>query len=127
MKDKTKDRLNFGLGLLTGIFIGYYISSDEGKELRKIAQRQLDDISEQLGEKVQEQIGLISESVESALMRGQTYVEGATGSVQDEVERSSDSAEDVLSSAKSSFFRGMERARRRIERKDQQEENTPDS
>lgn len=127
MKDKTKDRLNFGLGLLTGIFIGYYISSDEGKELRKIAQGQLDDISEQLGEKVQEQIGLISESVESALMRGQTYVEGATGSVQDEVERSSDSAEDVLSSAKSSFFRGMERARRRIERKDQQEENTPDS
>ena len=126
MKDKTKDRLNFGLGLLAGVFLGYYISSDEGKELRKIARRQLDEISEQLGEKVQEQIGLISESVESALTKGRTYVEDATDSVHEEVDRSSDSAEDVLSSAKSSFFRGMEKARRRIESKGQ-EENPSDS
>lgn len=127
MKDKTKDRLNFGLGLVAGIFIGYYISSEEGKELRKIARRQLEGISEQLGEKVQEQIGLITENVESALTKGQAYVEDASGSVQKEMDEGSDSAEDVLSSARNSFFRGMEKARRRIESKGQQGETTSDS
>ncbi len=115
MEDKTKDRINFGLGLVTGIFIGYYISSDEGKELRQIAQKRLDEISEELGEKVQEQIGLVSESVESAFLKGRSYVEEASDSVEGEIERSSESAEDVISSARSSFLKGMEKARRRVE------------
>ena len=114
MKEETKNRLNFGLGVLAGVALGYYLTSDEGKELRMQAQRRLEELSEELGEKFQEQIDSVASGVDAIFAKGQQYAQDVESSFKSEIDRTTESAEDVISGAKNSFMRGMERARRRM-------------
>lgn len=118
MEKETKNRLNFGLGILAGAFIGYYLASDEGKELRTKALKRLEELSEEMGEKFQEQIELIAAGVDAVFAKGQEYAEDVEAGFKSEMDKTTDSAEDVIAGARNSFMKGMERARRRMERRD---------
>jgi gas vesicle protein len=122
MKEKTKNQVNFGLGILAGALIGYYLASDQGKELRMHARQRLEELSEELGEKFQEQIESILSGVDAVFAKGQQYAQDVESSFKSNLDKTTESAEDMFSGARSSFMRGMERARQRLK---QQGENGP--
>lgn len=117
MNQKNKDRLSFGLGLAAGLFVGYYLSSQEGQELRKRVQQRLLELSEDLGLRVQEQFDNLSEYLDAFLNKGEEMAEAAKENIAPEVEEAGENAGSFVADARSSFLRGMERARRTVEQR----------
>lgn len=117
MNQKNKDRLSFGLGLAAGLFVGYYLSSEEGQELRKRVQQRLLELSEDLGLRVQEQFDNLSEYLDAFLNKGEDMAEKVKETVSSGTEEAGEKAESFVADARSSFLRGMERARRTVEQR----------
>ena len=111
---KRKGNLSFGVGLVAGLFIGYYLMSEEGRQLRRNLQAKITDLGEDLEGKVQETLGGAVSEFGSAVKLGMELVQAppADEPAPEPEELPRDNS--PIDKARNNFMRGLEKARRRI-------------
>ncbi len=115
MAKKGNEGWAFGFGLLAGVFLGLYLSSDRGRELRHRTREKIGDFSEELGEMAQQKFGQIASEVETVVEKGQAMVDKMGKSVKKSLEQSSNAADDVIADVKTRFQKGVDKAKKRLE------------
>jgi hypothetical protein len=113
---KRKGNLSFGVGLVAGLFIGYYLMSEEGRQLRRNLQAKITDLGEDLEDKVQKTLGNAVSEFSSAVKLGMDLVQApeAEAPFEEPEPDESEHAVSPIDHARNHFLRGLEKARRRI-------------
>lgn len=113
---KRKGNLSFGVGLLAGLFIGYYLVSEEGRQLRRNLQAKITDLGEDLEDKVQKTLGNAASEFSSAVKLGMDLVQAppAEEPFEEPEADEPEHASSPIDNVRNDFLRGLEKARRRI-------------
>jgi len=113
---KRKGNLSFGAGFVAGVFIGYYLVSPEGRQLRRSIRTKVMDLGEDLEDKLQQSVtGAIAEfgaAVNLGMHLVQTpHLKEAASETQKTEPSSYKSPVDEV---RDNFVLGLEKARQRI-------------
>ena len=97
----SNNRRLFGLGLLTGAAVGYWLNTEKGKAFRR-------DIAQTVGEYSDELSAMAMES-------SQNWVSGAKGKLKNSIHDLADTAEHTVDDVAEKLETGLENARRRVQ------------
>ena len=110
---KRKNRL-FGLGLIAGAALGYWLNTEQGKATRRQVQQQ----AGELGQKTSEVIGDNTEKLKSQLTKviedGRHLVEQLAGQAKQVVSNTAEQVDETVDDTSSSLQKGMKRAKQKI-------------
>lgn len=95
MTERNRDRLAFALGILAGAALGYYLASDEGRELRKRIQQRVGELGEELGSMTNDQINNLVSGMESILAKGKSYAEDLGESILAKAQAAQDAVQET--------------------------------
>ena len=111
MTERNRDRLAFAVGILAGAAIGFYLASDEGRDLRRRMQQRLGELGEEIGSMTNEQIHNLMAGVESVFAKTKTYAQDLGESIHAKTQDMKEAAQDKLADARDTFNEGVESAR----------------
>ena len=81
MKDKTRERVALGLGLMAGAALGFFLNSDKGREVRKDVNEKALKLGEEASERIshyteeaKEKADAFSTSISHAVEEGKEYL-----------------------------------------------------
>ncbi len=105
----------FGLGVLAGAVIGYWLNTEKGKAVRRQANDKVNEFGQVASQYVKENAAQLKETATSTLEQGQQIVNNLTTQAKDTINNAADTAEDRLDTANSSLQNGISKASRKIE------------
>lgn len=111
----TRKRNLFGLGVLAGAVIGYWLNTEKGKAVRRQANDKVNEFGQVASQYVKENAAQLKETATSTLEQGQQIVNNLTTQAKDTINNAADTAEDRLDTANSSLQNGISKASRKIE------------
>lgn len=139
MEPRLKKRYLVGAGVLAGFALGYYLNSKEGRELREKAASTLDEYGEELGGIASELGTLASNYAGEAKVKGQefaaqarhqgehiagqakqtvangtSWVNEKAETLKETVSRTKGEAAEAIASAESSFRKGIDQAKEKV-------------
>lgn len=130
MENRNSNRtwLALGLGLLAGGAAGFYLASDDGKRMRKKVSTNVKNAAEVARKNLQEQGSKLSSQLQQVADNAQSYMKDVaetTKQYTDEIAskaknaiaQTSDQAEEEIEEKADSFKKGVNRAKRKINRK----------
>lgn len=106
MKKSTRDRLAIGFGFVAGTLLGFYLTSDEGRRMRKKIREHIDELSEEYKYLAQDQLDAIAERMESIMAKGEEYLDEFYQYIKRELDKGVDS---IFAGAKDTFLEGLEK------------------
>lgn len=139
MKDNTSSGKGWalGFGLLSGIAIGYYLNSNEGRSMQRKAKAQFDEYGNQVSTKTNELVGtaktrsqeyidqaktktndLTSQAkvkLEEGKQWANTQAENVKKTIDEKSEAAKTSSKTAVSDAQGSFQRGVNKAERKLD------------
>lgn len=111
----TRKRNLFGLGVLAGAAIGYWLNTEQGKAVRRQASGKVNELGQVASEYIKENAAQIKQTATSTLEQGQEIVNNLTTQAKDTINNAADTAEDRLDTANHSLQNGISKARSKIE------------
>jgi len=121
MKNETLSRgLFFLAGAAAGFALGMYLRSEKGSDLREQLSEHLDDLLQNLGDRVEDQLGDLITNLGAAAMNGlQQMAQPANSAAAASGEENSlrEDVQEALDEAEENFENGMEKARARLMKK----------
>ncbi len=130
MEQRNSNRtwLALGLGLLAGSAAAIYLSSDEGKRVRKkvsadvrnaaeIAKRNIQEQGTKLGAQLQQAADSAQVYIKDIAESTKQYTEEIASKAKNAIAQTSDQAEEEIEEKADSFKKGVNRAKRNINRK----------
>lgn len=111
----TKILFGIGLGLLAGGAAGYYLASEEGKELRAKATEKFSKLEEEVRSTLKEQNEVIASKMNTAVETSSSWIENAKSTVQDKLATVTTKAEDAVEEVEDSYQSGVNKAKAKIE------------
>jgi gas vesicle protein len=117
MSKKNNSRWAFGLGLLAGALAGYYLNSNQGREWRRRTRQQVNEMTQEVSDRAREQFNQLTDKVEALTRKAQSYFDNLTHSAEEKVEKAKHAADEVAEEVKSSFQKGVDKARRKVNAK----------
>ncbi|MCB0568302.1 MAG: YtxH domain-containing protein [Phaeodactylibacter sp.] len=127
MKDKTRERVALGLGLMAGAALGYFLNSDKGRAVRKDANEKMVQFGEEasvrishLTDEAKVKAQAFSETITHAVDEGKEYLTH----VGENLKKKFSKAEESIENASEDFKAGMKYALRNIQKKAKELEST---
>lgn len=111
----SNNRRFFGLGLVAGAAIGYWLNSEKGKAFRKDMATMAGEYSDELSVVARENALKLSNNLSSAMEGGQSWVGDAKGKVKTSIHELADTAEHTVDDVADKLETGLEKARRRVQ------------
>lgn len=111
----SNNRRFFGLGLVAGAAIGYWLNSEKGKAFRKDMATLVGEYSDELSVVARENALKLSSNLSTAMEGGQNWVSGAKGKVKTSIHELADTAEHTVDDVADKLETGLEKARRKVE------------
>ncbi len=116
MKDGTKFGIGLGIGLIAGAATGYYLTSDEGKKMRKEAGKKWDNMEKKSRKILDEKTGEISENLQGFLHRVESQIKSLVERMERAEKKSSSVARQGLDAADEASSEGAKAAKKKIEK-----------
>lgn len=118
----TKILFGIGLGLLAGGAAGYYLASEEGKELRAKASEKFNELEKEVRSTLKEQNEVIASKLNTAAESSNEWIETAKSTAQDKFAAAKTAVEDKLANisekaeeVENGYEAGVNRAKAKIE------------
>ena len=111
----SKQRRIFGLGLLAGAAIGYWLNTEKGKAFRKDVAQTIGDYSEEISAMAKENASRLSGDLATAMEDGQNWVSGTKGKLKTSIHDLAESAEQAIDQAGEKLEEGLKKARKKVE------------
>lgn len=111
----TRKRNLFGLGVLAGAAIGYWLNTEQGKAVRRQATGKANELGQVAAEYIKENAEQLKQTATSTLEQGQNIANKLATQAKDTINNAADTAEDRLDTANHSLQNGISKARRKIE------------
>ncbi len=111
----SNNRRFFGLGLIAGAALGYWLNSEKGKAFRKDVATMVGEYSDELSVMARENALKLSGNLSTAMEDGQHWVSGAKGKLKTSIHELADTAEHTVDDVADKLETGLEKARRRVE------------
>lgn len=131
MKDRTRERVALGLGLLAGAAIGLFLNSDKGRKIRKDASEKVGELSDKareefdhLSEEARNKAKKISEDVAQAVDRGKEFVTHTGETIREKAMWLKGTTEEKLDVVEKDFKAGVDYAIRNIKKKAEELQKT---
>lgn len=112
MKERKSNHvgLAFGLGLIAGGALGYFLATDKGQEMTRQAGERIREIGDDVSSQAKEKLNQFSGSLEEAYEKGKEYAEEMRTSIKRNTNKAAGEVDQLVSGAIDSFKRGMEKA-----------------
>lgn len=107
----------FGVGILAGAALGYWLNSEHGKKVRRDTSEQISNYSHQATEFTKEKVSQAQSNLSSAIEKGQQMLNDLTSYAKNAISRTADSAENAVDRAESRLESGMKKAKDKIDQK----------
>ncbi|MCB0578758.1 MAG: YtxH domain-containing protein [Phaeodactylibacter sp.] len=124
MKDRTRERVALGLGLLAGAAIGLFLNSDKGRKMRQETGEKIGDVSEKalnelshLSEEVRHKANQFSDEVSHAVERSRDFVSNTGGVIKERAKWLKGATEEKLDVVNKDFKAGVDFALSNIKKK----------
>ena len=111
----SKQRRIFGLGLLTGAAIGFWLNSEKGKAFRADVSKVAGEYSEELSAIAKENARKLSSNLSTAMEDGQNWLSSTKGQVKTSIHELADTAEHTVDEVAEKLETGLEKARQRVQ------------
>jgi len=115
---KNSEMLEFGLGLLVGGVAGFYLASDEGREMRNKAIDQVRKVEGEVRTKIAEKTELVTDKLQVASADAKHWASDLSDTVKEKIgvikDNVEDEVEDTVEEVEENFETGAMRARRVI-------------
>ncbi len=115
MDNRGNERFLFLVGLLTGVGVGFFLTSERGKELRQQADQRLREFGDDVSTRAQHTAYSATQNVESALEQSKTYVDQFADSVKKGTDASAKAVDSIIDEARKNFISGLEKAQKVLE------------
>lgn len=109
-----KTLLGIGVGLFAGGALGYYLASEEGKEMRLKAAAKLSELEAEARETLKKQNNVISSQLKTAVESSSEWLDSAKETVQERISTVTSKAEDVADDVEDSYENGVNKAKAKI-------------
>lgn len=110
----SKQRRIFGLGLLAGTAIGYWLNTEKGKAFRVDVAKTIGEYSDELSVIAKENTERLSGNLSTAMEDGQNWVAGAKGKLKASIHELADTAEHTVDDVAGKLETGLEKARKKV-------------
>ncbi|MCO6492030.1 MAG: YtxH domain-containing protein [Phaeodactylibacter sp.] len=124
MKDRTRERVALGLGLLAGAAIGLFLNSDKGRKMRQETGEKIGEVSEKalselshLSEEVRHKANQFSDEVSHAVERSRDFVSNTGGAIKERAKWLKGATEEKLDVVNKDFKAGVDFALSNIKKK----------
>ena len=124
MKDRTRERVALGLGLLAGAAIGLFLNSDKGRKVRQDAGEKMNEMSEKareefnyLSEEARKRAGKLSDEVSHAVDRSRDFVTSTGETIKGKAQWLKGATEEKLDVVNKDFKAGVDFALTNIKKK----------
>lgn len=129
MSDRRSDNgWKFGLGIIAGAALGFWLNSEQGKKVRRDTSQQINDYSNQASAYTKQKyseaqdgmnsaINQAQSGLNSAIEKGQELLTELTKYAKNTVSRTADSAETALENAGDSIEKGARKAKAKVNKK----------
>lgn len=104
----------FGLGLLAGAAVGYWLNSEQGRKVRKDTGDQINKYSNQATDYTKEKMDVAQNTLNNTIEKAQDLLHSLTDYAKNTISRTSNSAEAALEKAESSLEKGMNKAKKKV-------------
>jgi len=122
----SNQRRIFGLGLVAGAALGYWLNTDKGKAFRIDVAKTVGEYSDELSALAKENAMKLSGNLATAMEGGQNWVSGAKGKLKSSIHELADTAEHVVDEAATKLETGLEKARQKVKENTVKLENGKD-
>jgi len=116
MKNGTKFGLGFGLGVIAGGFAGYYLTSEDGKKMRKKASKEFKKFEKNSRKVLQEKSDEISENFQGFIERAEGQIKTAVSKFDDIRESTAEKAKKGITASEEMASKGAKKAQEKIEK-----------
>ncbi|MCB0564262.1 MAG: YtxH domain-containing protein [Phaeodactylibacter sp.] len=124
MKDRTRERVALGLGLLAGAAVGLFLNSDKGRKVRHDAGEKVGEISDKardefnhLSEEARIKAERLSSNVTHAVGRSREFVSSAGDTIKERAQWLKGATEEKLDVVNKDFQAGVDFALKNIKKK----------
>jgi len=128
---KNNEALEFSLGLLIGGVVGFYLSSDEGREMRHKAVGQIRKVEQEVRTKVSEKTEVVTEKLQDATIDAKHWASDLSETVKEKIgvlkDKMQDEVEETVEEVEEDFESGALKARRVIEERSRTIDNLLDN
>ncbi len=104
----------FLAGLATGAVVGYLLNSDKGREIRTDAATKAMEYGEQARTVAQDKWSTVASTVNSIVEKGKSYASDVSAKLNERINSASSSAQDAVDQAETSFQKGANKAKSRV-------------
>lgn len=104
----------FLAGLATGAVVGYLINSDKGRQMRHEAAVKANEYSEEARHYAQDSWSSATSTVNSIIEKGKAYAADVSARLQEKISSASNTAQESVDEAESSFQKGAKKAKNRV-------------
>ena len=111
----SNNRRLFGLGLLTGAAVGYWLNTEKGKAFRRDIAQTVGEYSDELSAMAKENATRLSGNLSTAMESSQNWVSGTKGKLKNSIHDLADTAEHTVDDVAEKLETGLENARRRVQ------------
>ncbi len=124
MKDRTRERVALGLGLLAGAAIGLFLNSDKGRKIRHDAGERVNELSEKardefnhLSDEARARAERLSKDVNQAVDRSREFVSSTSESIKGKAQWLRGATEEKLDVVNKDFKAGVDYALKNIKKR----------
>lgn len=110
----SKQRRIFGLGLIAGAALGYWLNTEKGKAFRSDVAKKVGEYSDELSVLAKENALKLSGNLSAAMEDGQKWVAGARGKLKSTLHDLAETAEHAVDEAAGKLETGLEKANRKV-------------
>lgn len=104
----------FGLGLLAGAALGYWLNSEQGRKVRKDTSDQITTYTNQATDYTKEKVSAAQTSLNTSIEKAQELLQNLTEYAKNTISRTANSAEATLEKAESRLEKGMNKAKNKV-------------
>ncbi|MCO6491166.1 MAG: YtxH domain-containing protein [Phaeodactylibacter sp.] len=119
----SKNRRFFGLGLIAGAAIGYWLNTEKGKAFRKDVATMAGEYSDELSALAKENALRLSDNLATAMKDGQSWVSGARGTLKNSIHELANTAEHKVDDLAEKLETGLGKAREKVKENTSRLEN----
>ncbi len=110
----SKQRRIFGLGILAGAAIGFWLNSEKGKAFRADLAQKTSEYSDELSAMARENAMKLSGNLSTAMEDGQNWVSGTRGKLKSSIKGLADTADHTIDEVADKLETGLEKARNKV-------------
>ena len=104
-----------GAGLLAGGALGYYLASDEGKEMRDLATQKLNELEHEVKKVLNEQNEVINAKLKTAVDSSSEWLNQTQQQVNNQIQNAENTVEETKGIVENGFEKGVQKAKSKIE------------